>query len=116
MSLEGEILPDRPEAREKFLSAFRVAKAAHATLAFWRWLVAVLCTVVQAGGRFDEHVLHVRKFRDLRFCRRIAGTAGRSNHAGIRQRSTRRNCTGSTIPVTRTRAPFSSIAIPDAAG
>ncbi|MFL9902055.1 hypothetical protein PQR71_28585 [Paraburkholderia fungorum] len=26
------MLPDRPEAREKFLCAFRVAKAAHATL------------------------------------------------------------------------------------
>src|ERR1700688_4612590 len=81
MPLEREMLPDRPEAREKFLCAFRVAKAAHApkevplgdaTLAFARWLVAVLCAVVQSGGRFDEHVLHVRKFRDLRFCRRIA--------------------------------------------
>ncbi len=72
MPLEREVLPDRPEAREKFLCAFRVAKAAHATLAFARWLVAVLCAVVHSGGRFDEHVLHVRKFRDLRFCRRIA--------------------------------------------
>src|SRR3979490_821301 len=78
MPLEREVLPDRPEAREKFLCAFRVAKATHApkevplgdaTLAFARWLVAVLCAVVQSGGRFDEHVLHVRKFRDLRFYR-----------------------------------------------
>src|ERR1700692_3523194 len=72
MPLEREVLPDRPEAREKFLCAFRVAKAAHATLAFARWLVAVLCAVVQSRGRCDEHVLHVCKFRDLRFCRRIA--------------------------------------------
>src|SRR5258708_13892832 len=81
MALEREVLPDRPEAREKFLCAFRVAKAAHApkevplgdaTLAFACRLVAVLCAVVQSGGRFDEHVLHVRKFRDLRFCRWIA--------------------------------------------
>ena len=72
MPLEREMLPDRPEAREKFLCAFRIAKAAHATLAFACRLVAVLCAVVQSGGRFDEHALHGRKFRDLRFCRRIA--------------------------------------------
>jgi hypothetical protein len=35
-------------------------------------LVAVLCVLVQSGCSFDEHVLHVRKFRDLGFCRRIA--------------------------------------------
>ena len=81
MPLERELLPDRPEARKKFLCAFWVAKAAHApkevplgdaTLAFARRLVAVLCAVVQSGCSFDEHVLHVRKFRDLGFCRRIA--------------------------------------------
>ncbi|SAL87630.1 hypothetical protein AWB67_07447 [Caballeronia terrestris] len=72
MPLEREVLPDRPEAREKFPCAFWVAKAAHATLAFARWLVAVLGAVVQSRGRFDEHVLDVCKFRDLRFCRRIA--------------------------------------------
>ncbi len=67
MPLNREILPDRPEAREKFLCTFRVAKAAHATLAFARRLVAVLCSVVQSAGGFDEHVLHVRKFWDLGF-------------------------------------------------
>src|SRR4051794_31396365 len=72
MPLEREVLPDRPEAREKFLCAFRVAKAAHTPFAFAGRLVAVLCAVVQSGGRFDEHVLHVRKFGDLRLCRRIA--------------------------------------------
>jgi hypothetical protein len=72
MPLEREVLPVRPEARDKFLCASWVAKAAHATLAFSRWLVAVLCTVAQTGGHFDKHVLHVRKFRDLRFCRLIA--------------------------------------------
>ncbi|MEA3115741.1 MAG: hypothetical protein QOG58_5540, partial [Caballeronia sp.] len=51
MALGCEMWPNRPEAREKFLCAFRVAKAAHATLAFARWLVAVLGPVVQAGGR-----------------------------------------------------------------
>jgi hypothetical protein len=35
-------------------------------------LVAVLGAVVQSGGRFDEHVLHFCRLRDLRFCRRIA--------------------------------------------
>jgi hypothetical protein len=29
MALKREMLPDRPKAREKFLCAFRVAKAAH---------------------------------------------------------------------------------------
>jgi hypothetical protein len=72
MPLEREMLPDRPEAREKFLCAFRVAKAPHAPLAFACRLVTVLCTVVQSGRSFDEHVFHFRKLRDLRFCRRIA--------------------------------------------
>ncbi len=71
MPPDREVLPDRPEAREKFLRAFRVAKAAHATLTFTRWLVAVLCAVVQSCGRFDEHVLHVRKVpRATRFASR----------------------------------------------
>jgi hypothetical protein len=30
------------------------------------------CAVVQSNCRFDEHVLHVRKLRDLSFCSRIA--------------------------------------------
>lgn len=57
MPLEREVLPDRPEAREKLLCALPVAKDPHAALAFARWLVAVLGAVVQSGGRFDEHVL-----------------------------------------------------------
>jgi hypothetical protein len=72
MPLEREMLPDRSEAREKFLCAFWIAKAAHATLALTCRLVAILCAVVQPSCRFDKHVLHVRKFRDLGFCRRIA--------------------------------------------
>lgn len=72
MPLEREMLPDWSEAREKSLCVFRVAKAAHATLAFARRLVAVLCAVVQSGCRFDEYVLHVRQFQYLSFCRRIA--------------------------------------------
>jgi hypothetical protein len=72
MPLQCEVLPDQSEAREKFLCAFRVAKAAHSTLAFACRLVAVLRPVVQSSCRFDEHVLHVRKFGDLGFCRRIA--------------------------------------------
>src|SRR5476651_390191 len=72
MPLECEMLPDRSQAREKFLCAFRIAKAAHASLAFARRLVAVLCAVVQSSCGFDEYVLHVRELRDLGFCRRIA--------------------------------------------
>src|SRR5882762_2660535 len=72
MPLKREMLPDRPEAREKCLCAFRVSKAAHSPLAFARRLMAVLCAVVQPSCSFDEHVLYVRKLRDLGFCRRIA--------------------------------------------
>jgi hypothetical protein len=72
MPLEREMLPDRSEARGEFLCAFRVTKATHSTLAFTRGLVAVFCAGVQPSGRFDEHVLHVRKLRDLGFRCRIA--------------------------------------------
>jgi hypothetical protein len=34
--------------------------------------VAVLCAVVQSADSFEEHVLHVRKLRDLDFCRWLA--------------------------------------------
>jgi hypothetical protein len=72
MPLEREMLPDRTEAREEFLCAFRVAKAAHATLPFARRLMAVLGPVVQLGCSFDKHVLHVRKLRDFGCGRRVA--------------------------------------------
>ena len=77
MPLEREMLPDRPETREKFLCAFRVAKATHAPLAFACRLMAVLCAVVQPSSRLDEHELHMRKLRDLGFCRRIAAQLNR---------------------------------------
>src|SRR5882757_2404589 len=66
------MLPDRPEAREKFLCTFRVAKATHATLAFAGRLVAVLGPVIEPGGSFDAHVLHVRKLWDLSLGCRVA--------------------------------------------
>src|SRR5471032_3306895 len=87
MPLEREMLTDRSEAREKFLRAFRVAKAAHATFAFACWLMAVLCAIVQSRCSFDEHVLHVRKFRDLGFCRRIAAQLIGDDLAGQRART-----------------------------
>ena len=72
MPLEREMLPDQSEARQKCLCAFRVTKAAHATLAFACRLVAVFSSVVQSGCRFDKHVLHARQFWNLSFGRRIA--------------------------------------------
>jgi NAD(P)H-nitrite reductase large subunit len=87
MPLQCEVLPYRPEAREKLLCAFRVTKAAHATLAFTRGLMTVFRTVVQSGGSFDEHVLHVRKLRDLAFCRRIAAQLIRDDLARHRART-----------------------------
>ena len=95
MPLKREMLPDRPEAREKFLCAFWVAKATHAPLAFACRLVAVLCAVVQPSCSFDEHVLYVRKLRDLGFCRRIAaqlvvtilrGTSGKAASTRLKNR------------------------------
>jgi len=72
MALECEMLPYRPEVCEEFLRAFRVAKTAHASLAFaCRW-VAVLGSVVEASCRFDEHGLDVRQLWNLGFCRGIA--------------------------------------------
>ena len=71
MPLQCEMLPDRPEAREEFLRAFRVAKAAHATLASACRLVAVLRAVVQAGGRSDEHMLHAHQLWNFGLCCRI---------------------------------------------
>ena len=61
------MLPNRSEAREKFLCVFRVAKAAHASLTFACRLVAVPGSVVQSGCGFNEDVLHVSKFWDLGF-------------------------------------------------
>ncbi|KWC76353.1 hypothetical protein WL56_26660 [Burkholderia cepacia] len=63
MSLQGEMLTDRSEAREEGLSSLRVAKPSHASLAFAGGLMAVLNTVVHARTGLHEHVLHVRQFR-----------------------------------------------------
>jgi hypothetical protein len=89
MTLERDVLPDRPEAREKLLCAFRVAKTTHSPLAFACRLVAVLGPVVQSGGRFDEHVLHVRKFRVFSICRRIAAQPISDDLAGHRAQEQR---------------------------
>jgi hypothetical protein len=47
-------------------------KATHATLAFARRLMAVLGPVIEPGGRFDKHMLHLRTLRDLGLARRVA--------------------------------------------
>ncbi|MGF6415766.1 hypothetical protein OKW35_003306 [Paraburkholderia sp. MM5477-R1] len=68
MTLEREVLPDRTEARQERLRAPGQAETTHTSLAFTRGLMAVLCTVVDAGGRLDEHVLHVRQLWDFGLC------------------------------------------------
>ena len=50
MPLQGEVLADQPEALEERLSARRVAKPSHASLAFAGRLMAVLGAVVHAGS------------------------------------------------------------------
>ena len=81
------MLPDRPEAQEEFLRAFRVAKAAHPTLAFACWLVAVLRAVVQAGGRFDEHMLHAHQLRNFGLRGRITSQLIGDDLARLRVRA-----------------------------
>ncbi len=56
MPLQCEMLPDWPEAREEFLRAFRVAKAAHATLAFACW-----CGAQTQEAKADASRLRVRR-------------------------------------------------------
>jgi hypothetical protein len=72
MPLEREVLSDRPEAEKECPRAFRISKAAHATLTFARWLMAILSPVVEARRCFDEYVLYARQLRALCLCRRIA--------------------------------------------
>lgn len=63
MPLQGEVLADQPEALEESLSARRVAKPSHASLAFAGRLMAVLSAVVHAGSGLREHVLHVSELQ-----------------------------------------------------
>jgi len=65
VSLEREMLPNWLEARENFLCSFGITKTAHATLAFTRGLITILDSIVQPGGRFDEHMLYVRQLLGL---------------------------------------------------
>ncbi len=65
MPLQGEVLADQPEAREESLSACRVAKSPHASLAFAGRLMAVFGAVVHAGSGLHEHVLDVGEFGNI---------------------------------------------------
>ena len=82
---------------------------------------AVGASLLQQPVRYQHLVRgpeRVEAMRNTRISRSHATASllsARGRNAGIRQRSTRRNCTWSTMPVTRTRAPFSSILMPDAA-
>lgn len=72
MPLKGEVLADQPEALEESLSARRVAKPSHASLAFAGRLMAVLGAVVHAGSGLHEHVLDVGERRDVSLGSRVA--------------------------------------------
>jgi hypothetical protein len=95
MSGQREVLPDWAEAREKRLSATRIAKAAHApkevplgdvAFAPAGRLTAVLGTVVHACSRFDEHVLHVSELRNVSPRRRIAAQLVTRGLSGVSSR------------------------------
>src|SRR5215469_11455571 len=72
MSLEGKVLLDRSEARLKCLRALGKPEAACPALAFSRGWLAVFGAVIDSGAGFDEHILDVRQFGDLRLSGRIA--------------------------------------------
>lgn len=76
MPLQGEMLTDRPEAREEGLGAFRVAESAHAPLAFTGGLMAVLGPIVHAGGGLHEHMFDTRELWNLVLCGRVAAQLG----------------------------------------
>ena len=72
MSLQCEVLPDRSEARQERLRAFRDPEASHTALAFTRGLMTIFGAIVYSGTGFDEDVFHVCQFRYLGFRGRIA--------------------------------------------
>ncbi len=74
MPLEREMLPDPPEAREKLVCAFQIAKAAHAALAFARRLLAVLCAVVHADRDMQSFTQpeYQQTLLESIVCRRVA--------------------------------------------
>jgi hypothetical protein len=72
MSLERKVLPDRAEARQEHLGAFRIAKATHAALAFTGRLMTVFGPVVQPSAGPDEDMLDVFEFGNLGLCCWIA--------------------------------------------
>lgn len=66
MPRQREMLPDWTESGEERLRATRIAKSDHLPLTSARRLVAILDTVVHARGRFDEHMLYLSEFRNVR--------------------------------------------------
>lgn len=65
------MLSDCAEERGECLRTTRVAKASHVPLAPSRRLVIVLRAVAYPPGRFDEHMLYLREFRDVCLCCRL---------------------------------------------
>jgi hypothetical protein len=65
MSLERKVLPDRDEARQEHLGAFRIAKATHAALAFAGRLMTVFGPVIQPSAGPDEDMLDIFEFGNL---------------------------------------------------
>ncbi len=71
MPLQGEVLADQPEAREESLSARRVAKPSHASLAFAGGLMTVLGAVVRARSGLHEHALDGGELGNIGHRRRV---------------------------------------------
>jgi hypothetical protein len=71
MPVEREVLPNRLEAREKFLRAFRGTKAAHAPLVFPRRLAAVLWPACSAESLPRRTRVYARQCWNSSLGRRI---------------------------------------------
>lgn len=69
MPRQGEVLTDQPEALEESLSACRVAKSPHASLAFAGRLMTVFGAVIHADSGLHEHVLDVGEFGNIGYGR-----------------------------------------------
>jgi len=71
MSLEFKVLSDRTDARQECLRTFRIAEAAHPTLAFTHGLMAIFGPIVYPGTRLSADVFGVGQFVDLGLRRRM---------------------------------------------
>ena len=84
MPRQGEVLTDQPEALEESLSACRVAKSPHASLAFAGRLMTVFGAVIHADSGLHEHVLDVGEFGNIGYGRWLTAQLGGDDRSRYR--------------------------------